>query len=279
MTSAMSAGCSSASSANASTKFRRETQGDEVDVLPGHEVAALLRQAARDEPEAEAPRQRRGARVDAGDHQAVLVRRQHDVLHTDERAAAHVEHLVVEQRIDERELVRPQRSRLDRLERDAEQQALTVHVDLAHLRPGGRELAALVAVDEEGRDDRRVRRGARDHVRELADHLAGDVEDLHPVELGEGKGPGDLVHEGAHVLSRMRVPAEDTHGHERPSIADRRTCRTNDGAHSPLVRYALAVILPIHRPRRRTRSLCKRQTPARAVCSSGSSSSNSGIRR
>ena len=186
----------------------REPQRDEVDVLPGHEVAALPRQAAREEPQAEAPRQRRGARVHAGDHQVVLGRLEHHVLHAHERLAAHVEHLVVEQRVDERELVRAQRRRLDGLERDAEQQALPVDVDLGDLRPRGGELP-VVAVDEEGGDDGRVLGGRGDHVAELADLHAGGVEDLDAVELGEGKGSGDLVHEGVHILSRT-VPCEDT---------------------------------------------------------------------
>ena len=172
-----------------------EAQRDEVDVAPGHEVAAPLRQAAREEPEAEAPRQRGRARVDAADHEVVLGRLEHDVLHAHEGAAAHVQHLVVEQGVDERELVRAQRRRLDGLERDAEQQTLAVDVDLGDLRPRGRELA-LVAVDEEGGDDRRLEGGAGDHVRELADLPAGGVDDLHAVELGECEGSGDLVHEG-----------------------------------------------------------------------------------
>ena len=112
----------------------------------------------------------------------VLFRLQHDVLHAHERAPAHVEDLVVEQRVDERELVRAQRGRLDRLDGHAEQQPLAVHVDLVDLRPGGRQLA-FVAVDEEGGDDGPVGRRARDHVLELTDLHAGHVDDLHAVEL------------------------------------------------------------------------------------------------
>ena len=178
----------------------REPQRDEVDVAPGHEVAALLRQAAREEPEAEAPGEGGRARVDAADHEVVLGRLEHDVLDADEGAPAHVEHLVVEQRVDERELVRAQRGRLDRLDRHAEQQSLAVHVDLADLPPRGGELT-FVAVDEEGGDHRRVDRGAGDHVAQLADLHAGGVEDFHAVELGERERSGDLVHEGVPILS------------------------------------------------------------------------------
>ena len=177
-----------------------ETQRDEVDVAPGHEVAALLRQAAREEPEPEAPRKRGRAGVDAADHEVVLHRLEHDVLDADERAPAHVQHLVVEQRVDERELVRAQRGRLDRLERHAEQQPLPVYVDLADLAPRRGQLS-FVAVDEEGGDHRRVQRRAGDHVAELADLRTGGVEDLHAVELGEREGSGDLVHEGVPILS------------------------------------------------------------------------------
>jgi hypothetical protein len=115
----------------------REPQGDEIDVGPRHETAAAPRQAARQEAETEASHQGARTGVDAAHAQFAVVRLEQHVLHAHEDAAPHVEHLVVEHRFDEGELVVADRGGLEIGGEAREMELLGIDVDLRDLRPRG----------------------------------------------------------------------------------------------------------------------------------------------
>ena len=201
----------------------REPQRDEIDVGPRHEVAAAPRQAAREEAETEAPRQGAGAGVDAAHDEAAVAGLEQHVLHAHEHAAAHVEHLVVEHRVDERELVAAERGRLEVGGEAREVQLLGVDVDLGDLLPRGADLSSSRSTKKPVTTA--VVGGAEgDHIEQLADLRAGGVDDGHVFELGEGERAWVVVHGNESHPFAGGAPAgrgEDTRAARATSMSDR----------------------------------------------------------
>ena len=185
MMSAMSAACRSASSVKASMKLRRESaQRDQVDVVPGDELPLLA--AAGEEPQTDAPQHGRAAGVDARHDQAAAAALERDVLHAEELAPRHVEHLVVEHLVDQGDLVGAQRGGRELLERDRQPQLAAVEIELRDLGPARAQLLVVVSEDQ-ARHDRRLRQQGDDHVGHVARGCAVAVEDRHLLESGEGE--------------------------------------------------------------------------------------------
>ncbi len=176
----------------------REPERDEVDVLPGHEVAAAARQAARQEPQAEAPDQRAVPGVHPAHHQVARVHAEHDILYPHERPPADIQHLVVQERVHQRQLLGTERGRLQVGGATCQAQGPAVHVQLGHLPPRGAHLV-VVALDDEAGDGRSLLGRQGKHVEQLADGGAAGVHDVHVLELGE-RQLAAVVH-GRAVLS------------------------------------------------------------------------------